>query len=160
MDHVTIEKKQLLLLKKCQKEIEERRSLHRRLARLKGRIRVFARIRPVIPEDGDQAVVVNVDEFEESTVTMEWKGSKKNFTVDKAFGPQCLQREICIVYTVYVWVCTCVYCMYVVHPNSFTYIWPSVHIPSHHNISVHAEVHSGACCHSICVLPNSLFTDI
>ena len=62
--------------------------------------------------------------------------------------------HVCTVLSLY-FVCVCV-----VHLNSFmiTCIWPSVHVPSHHNALLHTEVCPGASHHSIRVL--SLFTDI
>ena len=82
---------------------------------------------------------------------------------------------ICILCTVHMCMCGCVHvciacvycavfvfcvCVCVVHLNSFmiTCIWPSVHVPSHHNALLHTEVCPGASHHSIRVL--SLFTDI
>ena len=57
------------------------------------------------------------------------------------------------VYTVLYFVCVCVLFI-LIH----SHVWPSVHIPSHHNALVHTEVCPGPSDHSICVL--SLFTDI
>ena len=97
------------MLERCKEEISERRRLHCRLAELKGRIRVFARVRPIIPEDDDKVVMTTVDPLDDSTVRMKWKKSNKVFVMDRAFGPDCSQIQVCTVYTVCSIIMYCVY---------------------------------------------------
>ena len=89
----TVNEKQRMV-ELCKEEIEERRRLHRKLAELKGRIRVFVRIRPCIPEDNDRVVVTTVDPVDDSNVRLKWKKAIKSFTIDRAFGPECSQAQV------------------------------------------------------------------
>ena len=62
--------------------------LHEKLAKLKGCIRVCARMRPIIPEDGKKSAVFEVTRTNNVTMLQEGKSAEKYFLFDKAFGPE------------------------------------------------------------------------
>ena len=74
-----------------------RKKLHNELVDLKGNIRVFCRVRPLISEDGEgtQAdVVVQPDRDDDGVVRVLTKGTWKVFDLDKVFGPKSTQMEV------------------------------------------------------------------
>ena len=74
-----------------------RKRLHNELVDLRGNIRVFCRVRPLISEDGEgtQAdVVVHPDRDDDGVVKVLTKGTWKVFDLDKVFGPKSTQIEV------------------------------------------------------------------
>lgn len=75
-----------------------RKNLHNQLVELRGNIRVLCRVRPPIKEDGSgsqAAVVVQVDAVDDGVLYVHSKGAWKTFELDKVFGPQSSQEEVC-----------------------------------------------------------------
>ena len=75
-----------------------RKRLHNQLVELRGNIRVFCRVRPPIQEDGGGAqasVVVELDRDDDGVVHVLSRGSKKPFEMDRVFGCQSTQEEVC-----------------------------------------------------------------
>ena len=81
-------------MEKCRREIIERQRLHRQLAELRGRIRVFVRVRPVIKEDGDDKIVAHVDAVDDSQLTIKRDRREKTFSMDRVFGIGSTQQEV------------------------------------------------------------------
>ena len=62
-----------------------------------GNIRVFARVRPAIREDGSgpQAkVVVSIDPDDDGIINVMYKTRQQTFEVDRAFDPSVSQEEV------------------------------------------------------------------
>ena len=55
---------------------------------------MFARIRPVIPEDSDSEIVTHVDNVNDSLIHLFWKKVPKVFTLDRIFGESALQTKV------------------------------------------------------------------
>ncbi|XP_054748259.2 kinesin-like protein KIFC3 [Lytechinus pictus] len=85
------------LHKKYQKELLLRKKYHNELIDLKGNIRVFARVRPLIKEDGGGAnakSVVTFDEDDDGLLNLVNKGRFSTFEVDKVFNMASTQEEV------------------------------------------------------------------
>ncbi|XP_047128629.1 kinesin-like protein KIFC3 isoform X2 [Hydra vulgaris] len=84
-----------ILVKQYAKEIEVRKHLHNQLIELRGNIRVFCRVRPVIKEDGDNSKnVITFDSDDSSIIKVEHKLVKRLFKMDKVFNGSTSQAEI------------------------------------------------------------------
>uniref|UniRef100_A0A7M5TT09 Kinesin-like protein n=2 Tax=Clytia hemisphaerica TaxID=252671 RepID=A0A7M5TT09_9CNID len=86
-----------ILAVRYKKEIELRKKLHNELVDLKGNIRVFCRVRPVIKEDGDddeQAVTFGDDPDNDDALWVQNKSSNKHFQMDRVFQPNASQTEV------------------------------------------------------------------
>ena len=83
---------------KYKKEMALRKKLHNKLVELKGNIRVYCRVRPVIKEDGDGKNALNVitfDEDDDAILKVEKsKGEYKPFEFDKVFRPESTQEQV------------------------------------------------------------------
>ncbi|KAJ7296370.1 hypothetical protein O6H91_Y127600 [Diphasiastrum complanatum] len=80
-----------------------RRKLHNTIQELKGNIRVFCRVRPLLPDEedsgGDSAVVQypNSGELVGHAIELfQPQGQKYTFTFDKVFGPEAAQEDVFI----------------------------------------------------------------
>jgi len=85
------------LVTKYKKEMALRKKLHNELVELKGNIRVFCRVRPVIKEDGggrNAENVITFDEDDDAILNVFSKGSNKPFEMDKVFKPQSTQEQV------------------------------------------------------------------
>ena len=85
----------IIMESKYQEEILKRKKLHNIIEDIKGKIRVFCRVRPLSPLEmsrGESSVVSISDQF---TMMFEGKtGGRREFMYDSCFGPQCTQEEI------------------------------------------------------------------
>ncbi|CAJ2628781.1 unnamed protein product [Trifolium pratense] len=79
-----------------QKVLEENRKLYNQMQDLKGNIRVYCRVRPLIGQQNSCGVVGSVEEESISLVTSSKNGKevKKTFTFNKVFGPSATQGEV------------------------------------------------------------------
>uniref|UniRef100_A0A8C0K7Y4 Kinesin-like protein n=1 Tax=Canis lupus dingo TaxID=286419 RepID=A0A8C0K7Y4_CANLU len=76
------------LLRKYRRELQLRKKCHNELVRLKGNIRVIARVRPVTKEDGegpDATNAVTFDADDDSIIHLLHKGKPVSFELDKVF---------------------------------------------------------------------------
>ena len=75
-----------------------RKKYHNELVELKGNIRVFCRVRPVIKEDGVCAnMAVSPDADDEDVLVVEnSKGRNQSFEMDRLFTPEVSQQEVCV----------------------------------------------------------------
>ena len=74
-----------------------RKRLHNELVELKGNIRVYCRVRPVIKEDGAGKAaesVVTFDEDDDGILNVFSKGTNKPFEMDKVFTPESTQEQV------------------------------------------------------------------
>ena len=86
------------LHKKYQRELVLRKKYHNELIDLKGNIRVFARVRPLIKEDGGGPLaksVVSFDVDDDGILNLVNKGRSSTFEVDKVFNIASTQEEVC-----------------------------------------------------------------
>ncbi|XP_064640598.1 kinesin-like protein KIFC3 isoform X2 [Lineus longissimus] len=86
------------LKRKYREEVTLRKKYHNELVELKGNIRVFARVRPKISEDGTgqqgQSVVM-FDEIDDCLITIKNKGGRlQGFELDAVFQPASSQAEV------------------------------------------------------------------
>lgn len=92
-----IDDKNKELVTKYKKEMALRKKLHNELVELKGNIRVYCRVRPVIKEDGggrNAEKVITFDEDDDAILSVFSKGSKKSFEMDKVFRPESTQEQV------------------------------------------------------------------
>ncbi|KAL9975125.1 hypothetical protein ACROYT_G012243 [Oculina patagonica] len=92
-----IDDKNKELVTKYKKEMALRKKLHNELVDLKGNIRVYCRVRPVIKEDGGGKMAENVvsfDEDDDAILNVFSKGTTKPFEMDKVFRPQSTQEQV------------------------------------------------------------------
>ncbi|GMJ11762.1 KINESIN-LIKE PROTEIN IN ARABIDOPSIS THALIANA D, kinesin 4 [Hibiscus trionum] len=80
-----------------QRVLEENRKLYNQVQDLKGNIRVYCRVRPLVP--GHSNTLSSVDHIDERTITIlshskNGKEAKKSFTFNKIFGPSVTQAEV------------------------------------------------------------------
>ncbi|WJX13335.1 hypothetical protein P8452_03733 [Trifolium repens] len=78
-----------------QKVLEENRKLYNQMQDLKGNIRVYCRVRPLIGQN-KCGIVCSVEEESISIITPSKNGKevKKTFTFNKVFGPSATQGEV------------------------------------------------------------------
>ena len=92
-----IDDKNKELVTKYKKEMALRKKLHNELVDLKGNIRVYCRVRPLIKEDGGGKMAANVvsfDEDDDGILSVFSKGSTKLFEMDKVFTPESTQQQV------------------------------------------------------------------
>ncbi|XP_012927056.1 kinesin-like protein KIFC3 isoform X3 [Heterocephalus glaber] len=85
------------LLRKYRRELQLRKKCHNELVRLKGNIRVIARVRPITKEDGegpDATNVVSFDPDDDAIIHLLHKGKPVSFELDKVFSPQASQQDV------------------------------------------------------------------
>ncbi|XP_036753540.2 kinesin-like protein KIFC3 isoform X1 [Manis pentadactyla] len=85
------------LLRKYRRELQLRKKCHNELVRLKGNIRVIARVRPVTREDreGPEATnAVTFDPDDDSVIHLLHKGKPVSFELDKVFSPRASQQDV------------------------------------------------------------------
>ncbi|EDL87304.1 rCG39031, isoform CRA_b [Rattus norvegicus] len=84
------------LLRKYRRELQLRKKCHNELVRLKGNIRVIARVRPVTKEDGEGPEATNAVTFDpddDSIIHLLHKGKPVSFELDKVFSPWASQQD-------------------------------------------------------------------
>lgn len=59
-----------------------------------GNIRVFCRVRPVLPFDNEQSTVTAFDPIDDSLLFVQNDGRRHSFTLDKVFGPNKSQEDV------------------------------------------------------------------
>ena len=94
-----IDDKDKELVTKYKKEMALRKKLHNELVELKGNIRVYCRVRPVIKEDGGGKMAANVvsfDEDDDGVLGVFSKGSTKLFEMDKVFTSESTQQQVIV----------------------------------------------------------------
>ncbi|XP_053304393.1 kinesin-like protein KIFC3 isoform X2 [Spea bombifrons] len=83
------------LLRKYRRELQLRKECHNQLVRLRGNIRVLARVRPVTAEDGPGSQnVVSFDQDDDGILCVAHKGKNLSFELDKVFAPRTTQEEV------------------------------------------------------------------
>ncbi|KAM4722405.1 kinesin-like protein KIFC3 isoform 2-T2 [Rhinophrynus dorsalis] len=85
------------LLQKYRKELQLRKECHNQLVRLRGNIRVLARVRPITPEDGvgpGAQNIVTFDQDDDGVLHVTHKGKGVSFELDKVFTPSATQEEV------------------------------------------------------------------
>ncbi|XP_055477592.1 kinesin-like protein KIFC3 isoform X2 [Psammomys obesus] len=85
------------LLRKYRRELQLRKKCHNELVRLKGNIRVIARVRPVTKEDGEGPEATNAVTFDpddDSIIHLLHKGKPVSFELDKVFSPCASQQDV------------------------------------------------------------------
>ncbi|KAH3772055.1 hypothetical protein DPMN_173387 [Dreissena polymorpha] len=85
------------LVHKYQKEMKLRKKYHNELVELKGNIRVFCRVRPLIREDGSGSQaedIVTLDQDDSGVLYINSKGRTQTFDVDRVFGEGSTQQEV------------------------------------------------------------------
>ncbi|EGD79293.1 hypothetical protein PTSG_09709 [Salpingoeca rosetta] len=93
-----VDKQYKEMLRKYRKEMALRKKLHNQLVDLRGNIRVFGRVRPVISEDGKDAskvkIVVRTDQTDDQLIKVDRKGKTSTFELDHVFSPESKQEDV------------------------------------------------------------------
>ncbi|KAL0535147.1 hypothetical protein IC582_029470 [Cucumis melo] len=74
-----------------------RKKLHNTILELKGNIRVFCRVRPLLPDDGVETTVVSYPTSTEAAgrgIDLSQSGQKYPFTFDKVFNHEASQQDV------------------------------------------------------------------
>ncbi|XP_024526400.1 kinesin-like protein KIN-14N [Selaginella moellendorffii] len=71
-----------------------RRKLHNTIQELKGNIRVFCRVRPLLPDENDESSTLISYPGEEGIELHQAQGQTYSFSFDKTFGPDVSQRDV------------------------------------------------------------------
>jgi hypothetical protein len=74
--------------------IRQRKLLHNQLEDLKGKIRVFCRVRPLSKSELDRGCINITTIVDEFTITCESKNGVKPFVYDSVFGPNSTQDDV------------------------------------------------------------------
>jgi len=85
------------MLTKYRKEMTLRKKLHNELVDLRGNIRVFCRVRPIISEDGggpDSKNVFTFDKDDTESFTIDNKGKPTVFEMDSVLTPASTQQDV------------------------------------------------------------------
>jgi len=85
------------MLVKYRKEMKLRKKLHNELVDLKGNIRVFGRLRPIITEDGtgpQAEIVCTGDKSDDQIMHVKSKGKMVQFELDTVFPPTATQDQV------------------------------------------------------------------
>ncbi|XP_073515950.1 kinesin-like protein KIFC3 isoform X1 [Phyllobates terribilis] len=85
------------LLSKYKRELYLRKECHNQLVRLRGNIRVLARVRPITLDDGTGPGAQNIvtfDQNDDGILHVANKGKKQSFELDKVFPPCTTQEEV------------------------------------------------------------------
>ncbi|XP_014667145.1 PREDICTED: kinesin-like protein KIFC3 [Priapulus caudatus] len=86
------------LVRKYKKEMVLRKKYHNELVEIRGNIRVFCRVRPVIKEDyagdSDGTVVVTTDADDDGLITVLHRGRESVFGLDKVFNQSSTHTEV------------------------------------------------------------------
>lgn len=85
------------LLRKYRRELQLRKKCHNELVRLKGNIRVIARVRPITKEDGEGPEATNAVTFDpedDSILHLLHRGKLVSFELDKVFSPTASQQDV------------------------------------------------------------------
>lgn len=79
---------------KYKEEVKIRKKLHNQIEDMKGKIRVFARVRPMnkIEANKDSKIVVSIPD--EMTIQVQTKNGPKKYNFDNCFGPDSTQEEV------------------------------------------------------------------
>eukprot|EP00056_Hartaetosiga_gracilis_P002909 m.58169 g.58169 ORF g.58169 m.58169 type:complete len:919 (+) comp11246_c0_seq1:43-2799(+) len=92
-----VDKQYKEMLMKYRKEMAERKKLHNQLVDLRGNIRVFGRIRPIIHEDGKGSnveIAITGSPIDDQIVSVQRKGKEITYELDKVFTPQSTQEDV------------------------------------------------------------------
>ena len=90
-----------VLVERYRKEMKLRKKFHNELVELKGNIRVFCRVRPIIKEDGagqQSENAVSFDSEDDAILSVDHKNGLKQFEVDKVFTPKSTQLEVSVLF--------------------------------------------------------------
>lgn len=82
---------------KYHKELALRKKYHNELIDLKGNIRVFCRVRPIIKEDGSGLLAKNVVSFDlddDALISLTNKTRTTTYEMDKVFQATSTQEEV------------------------------------------------------------------
>eukprot|EP00039_Didymoeca_costata_P017462 m.324147 g.324147 ORF g.324147 m.324147 type:complete len:898 (-) comp16540_c10_seq17:239-2932(-) len=94
---VDIDKQYKDMLVKYRKEMQLRKKLHNELVDLKGNIRVFGRLRPIIEEDGkgkQAEMVCTHDKTDDQLIHVLNNGKMSKFELDTVFSPESQQEDV------------------------------------------------------------------
>ena len=95
IENIDTKNKELVL--KCKKEMTLRKKLHNELVDLKGNIRVYCRVLPVVKEVGGGKTAENVisfDKEDDGILYVFSKGANKLFEMDKVFKAESTQEQV------------------------------------------------------------------
>lgn len=92
-----VDKQYKEMVHKYRKEMALRKKLHNEIVDLKGNIRVFGRVRPIISEDGageDSKVITSFDREDDQLVYVQNKGKTMEFQMDHLFKMDSRQEDV------------------------------------------------------------------
>lgn len=79
---------------KYKEEIKKRKKLHNQIEDMKGKVRVFARARPMSKNELSKGCKFAVSIPDEMTIVVDTKNGPKKYNFDNCFGPESTQEEV------------------------------------------------------------------
>eukprot|EP00055_Hartaetosiga_balthica_P010970 m.48523 g.48523 ORF g.48523 m.48523 type:complete len:917 (+) comp7401_c0_seq2:51-2801(+) len=92
-----VDKQYKEMLMKYRKEMTLRKKLHNQLVDLKGNIRVFGRIRPIIHEDGSGSgldIAIKASPVDDQILNVHRKGKELTYELDRVFSSESTQADV------------------------------------------------------------------
>ncbi len=71
-----------------------RKKVHNMMEDMKGKIRVFARVRPMLRFETDKGQQLALKVPDELTLAHEWKSQKREYSFDAVFPPEAPQDKV------------------------------------------------------------------
>lgn len=84
----------IIMDKKYKDEMLQRKRLHNIIEDMKGKIRVYCRVRPISTKEKEMGSASIVNIMDEFTVKVDTKYGPKLFNFDSAFGPEATQEKV------------------------------------------------------------------
>lgn len=79
---------------KYKEEVKKRKRLHNQIEDMKGKIRVFARVRPMNKSEQKKNCASAVDLPDEMSIQVDTRNGPKKYNFDNCFGPDSTQEEV------------------------------------------------------------------
>jgi len=79
---------------KYKEEVKKRKKLHNQIEDMKGKIRVFARVRPMSKTEVSKKCDSSVSIPDEMSISVQTRNGPKKYNFDNCFGPESTQEEV------------------------------------------------------------------
>ena len=90
-DNENLKNQRMILEVKIRNEISHRKILHNMVEDMKGKVRVYCRVRPLSKSEIDKSCKAIVTVLDDFNIKLETKNGPKKFSYDSCFGPNTTQ---------------------------------------------------------------------
>jgi Microtubule binding len=77
-----------------QDEVIMRKKIYNMMEDMKGKIRVFARVRPILTFEREKGQQLALKVMDELTLAHDWKSQKREYSFDAVYDPQASQEKV------------------------------------------------------------------